>query len=218
MPTVHHHVTDEAQMERIGEALPKWLGVILRVCINRLSRLSARTAVKGARNRARPPLSIKPGLRPVSLFTAETVVALQSLPLRLMNTNYTRIERQRHLLNEKIKQANQMIRQILSIGAEQPGASSLTKNERLLDYFLDPTDEPRITHAPFCDPGGEVAAGLKDTASPDSRPTETRPCRSTGRKTGPSSIRAALSQVSSALTGQCMVRPKGMPILRSTPS
>jgi hypothetical protein len=52
MPTVHHHVTDEAQMERIGEVLPKWLGVILSVRIDRLSHLSARTAVKGARDRA----------------------------------------------------------------------------------------------------------------------------------------------------------------------
>jgi hypothetical protein len=59
---------------------------------------------------------------------------------------------------------------------------------------------------------------IKDTASPESRLAETRPCRSTGRKTGPSSTRAALSQFSSALTGQWMVRPKGMPILRPTPS
>ena len=78
MPTVHHHVADEAQMEPIGDVLPKWLGVILSVRIDRLSRLSARTAVKGARNRARPPLSIKPGLRPGPLLAAETVVALQS--------------------------------------------------------------------------------------------------------------------------------------------
>jgi hypothetical protein len=38
----------------------------------------------------------------------------------------------------------------------------LTKNERfLLDYFLDPSDKPWITHAPFGDPGGELAAGLR---------------------------------------------------------
>jgi hypothetical protein len=101
MPTVHHHVTDEAQMEPIGEVLPKWLGVILSVRIDRLSRLSAGTAVKGARNRARPPLSIKRGLCPAPLLTTETVIALQSLSLRLMNTNYTQIGRQCHSLNEK---------------------------------------------------------------------------------------------------------------------
>jgi hypothetical protein len=120
MPTVHHHVADEAQMEPIGDVLPKWLGVILSVRIDRLSRLSAGTAVKGARNRARPPLSIKPGLCPASLLTSETVIALQWLPLRLMNTDYTRIGRQRHVLNEKIKQHNQMIQQILSIATGQP--------------------------------------------------------------------------------------------------
>jgi hypothetical protein len=91
MPTVHHHVTDEAQMEPIGDVLPKWLGVILSVRIDRLRRLPARTAVKGARNRARPPLSIKPGLCPTPLLTTETVIGLQSVPLRLMDTNYTRI-------------------------------------------------------------------------------------------------------------------------------
>jgi hypothetical protein len=103
MPTVHHHVADEAQMEPIGDVLPKWLGVILSVRIDRLSRLSAGTAVKGARNRARPPLSIKPGLCPASLLTSETVIVLQWPPLRLMNTYYSRIGRQRHVLNEKIK-------------------------------------------------------------------------------------------------------------------
>ena len=36
------------------------------------------------------------------------------------------------------------------------------EGERLLDCFLDPSDEPRITHAPFGDLGGEVAAGLLD--------------------------------------------------------
>jgi hypothetical protein len=45
-------------------------------------------------------LSSKPELRPAPLLTTETIVALQSLPLRLMSTNYTRIGRQRHLLNE----------------------------------------------------------------------------------------------------------------------
>jgi hypothetical protein len=101
MPTVHHHVTDEAQMERIGDVLPKWLGVILSVRIDRLSRLAAGNAGNGARKRTRPPLRIKPGLRPGPLFPVETVVALQSLPLRLMIINYTRIGKQRHLLNEK---------------------------------------------------------------------------------------------------------------------
>jgi hypothetical protein len=48
-------------------------------------------------------LSSKPELRPAPLLTTETVVALQSLPLRLMSTNYTRIGRQRHLLNERNK-------------------------------------------------------------------------------------------------------------------
>jgi hypothetical protein len=104
-------------MKRVGDALPKGLGVILRVCINRLSDLATGNAGNWARKRTRPPLSIQPGLRPGPLFAVETVVALQSLPLRLMNTNYTSIGRQRHLLNEKVKQANQMIRQILSIGA-----------------------------------------------------------------------------------------------------
>jgi hypothetical protein len=42
---------------------------------------------------------------------------------------------------------------------------------------------------------------IKDTASLESR-TETCPCQSTERNTGPSSICAALSQFSSALTGQ----------------
>jgi hypothetical protein len=135
MPTVHHHVTDEAQMERIGDVLPKWLRVILSVCINRLSRLVASSAGNGARKRTRPPLRIKPGLRPGPLFPVETIVGLQSRPLHLMNTNYIRIGRQRHLLIEKIKQQNQMIRQIISIEAEQPGESYLTKNERLLDYL-----------------------------------------------------------------------------------
>jgi hypothetical protein len=77
MPTVHHHVTDEAQMEPTGDVLPKWLGVILSVRIDRLSHLSAGTAVKGARNCARPPLSMKPGLCPASLLTSETIIALQ---------------------------------------------------------------------------------------------------------------------------------------------
>jgi hypothetical protein len=99
---VHHHVTDEAQMKPIGEALPKWLGVVLRMRINRLSGLPAGNAFKGPGNGARPPLSIKPGLCPAPLLTTETVIALQSPPLQLMNTNYTRIERQRQLLNEKI--------------------------------------------------------------------------------------------------------------------
>ena len=90
-------------MKGVGDALSKGLGVILRVCINRLSRLAAGNAGNGARKRTRPPLRIKPGLCPASLFPVETVVALQSLPLRLMNTNYTIIGRQRHLLNEKIK-------------------------------------------------------------------------------------------------------------------
>jgi hypothetical protein len=58
MTTVHHHVTDEAQMECIGDALPKWFGVILSVRINRLSRLAAGNAGNGARKRTRPPLSI----------------------------------------------------------------------------------------------------------------------------------------------------------------
>jgi hypothetical protein len=55
-----------------------------------------------------------------------------------------------------------MVRQIISIVAGQPDASSLTKNDRLPDYFLDPSNKPRITHAPFGDPGGELAASLLD--------------------------------------------------------
>ena len=39
------------------------------------------------------------------------------------------------------------------------------EGERLLDRFLDPCDEPRITRAPFGDPGGEVVAGLFDRAA-----------------------------------------------------
>jgi hypothetical protein len=78
MPTVHHHVTDEAQMEPIGEALPKWLGAVLRMRINRLSRLPAGNAFKGPGKGAQRPLSIEPGLGPVPLLTAETVVALHA--------------------------------------------------------------------------------------------------------------------------------------------
>jgi hypothetical protein len=73
MPTVHHHVTDEAQMEPIGEALPKWLGVVFRMRINRLSRLPAGNAFKGSGKGAQRPLSIEPGLCPVPLLTAETL-------------------------------------------------------------------------------------------------------------------------------------------------
>jgi hypothetical protein len=102
MPRVHHHVADEAHMKRVGDALPKWLGVILRVCIDRLSRLPARTAGNGARNRARPPLSIKPGLCPAPLLTTETVIAVHAA-LAPDESNYTKIGRQRHLLNEKTK-------------------------------------------------------------------------------------------------------------------
>jgi hypothetical protein len=100
VPRVHHYVADEAHVKRVGDAASKGLGVILRVRINRLSRLAAGNAGNGARKRPRPPLRIKPGLRPGPLFPVETVVALQSLALRLMSTNYTRIGRQRHLLNE----------------------------------------------------------------------------------------------------------------------
>jgi hypothetical protein len=112
VPRVHHHVADEAHMKRVGDAASKWLGVILRVCINGLSRLAAGNAGNGAGKRPRPPLSIKPGLRPGPLFPVETVVGLQSRPLHLMNTNYIRTGRRRHLLIEKTKQPNQMIRQI----------------------------------------------------------------------------------------------------------
>jgi hypothetical protein len=57
-----------------------------------------------------------------------------------------------------------------------------------------------------------------NTASPDSRSSPTRPCRSTGRKTGPASIPQTLSQCSRARTGQWRVRPNGMPTLRPAPS
>ena len=88
MPRVHHHVADEAHVKGVGDALSKGLGVILRVCINRLSRLAAGNAGNGARNGARPPLSVKPRLCPAPLLTTEAVIALQSLPLRLMKTLY----------------------------------------------------------------------------------------------------------------------------------
>jgi hypothetical protein len=126
VPRVHHHVADEAHMKRVGDAASKGLGVILRVCINGLSRLAAGNAGNGARKRPRPPLTIKPGLRPGPLFPVETVVALQSLLLRLMNTNYTRIGRQCHLLNE-IKQLYQLVPHIISSGAGQPGREFFDK-------------------------------------------------------------------------------------------
>ena len=42
---------------------------------------------------------------------------------------------------------------MLMMLARQP-----VEGERLLDRFLDPCDELRITRAPFGDPGGEVVA------------------------------------------------------------
>jgi hypothetical protein len=48
--------------------------------------------------------------------------------------------------------------EMLMMLARQP-----VEDERLLDCFLDPSDEPRITRAPFGDPGGEVAAGASST-------------------------------------------------------
>ena len=50
---------------------------------------------------------------------------------------------------------------------------------------------------------------ISDTASPDSRSAAMRPCRSTGRKMGPTSIPETASQRSRARTGQWRVRPKG---------
>ena len=49
---------------------------------------------------------------------------------------------------------------MLMMLARQP-----VEGERLLDRFLDPCDEPRITRAAFGDPGGEVVAGLFDRAA-----------------------------------------------------
>jgi hypothetical protein len=146
MPRVHHHVADEAHMKRVGDALPKWLGVILRVCINGLSRLAAGNAGNGAGKRPRPPLSVQPGLSPDSLLTTETVIALQSLLLRLMNTNYTRSGRQCQFLND-----NKAIKSDGSADFFNRSWTArlwfLAKNDRLLDYFLDPSKEPRITLA-----------------------------------------------------------------------
>jgi hypothetical protein len=84
MPTVHHHVADEAQMECIGDVLSKGLGIILSVCIDRLSRLAAGDASNGARKRTRPPLRIKPALRTGPLSSVETVIGLQSPSLILI--------------------------------------------------------------------------------------------------------------------------------------
>jgi hypothetical protein len=59
---------------------------------------------------------------------------------------------------------------------------------------------------------------IDDTVSQERRSEVTRPCGSTGRKTRLHSIPASASQPSRARTGQCRVRPKGMPILRPAPS